>query len=384
LTSPEYAAAFNEVKSLGASDSTTRTGDQSEIAQIWAGGGGTATPPGQWNMIAQEIAQRNGYSLVKNARMFALLNIGLADAAISCWDAKYTFDLWRPITAIQLADTDSNDLTDKVDAWLPLLNTPSFSAYTSGHSTFSGAASTILASFVGSDEQSFTLRSEVPGVADRSFTSLRAAADEAGMSRIYGGIHFQFDNMEGLASGRKIGALVAASLLPPAKRVIAVQDGTAVYISGTRYNDRLAIRLEGSHLIVSDHLKFVAQFSASSVDHFYINSGLGNDRVWFDSRVNATAEILAGGGNDKIFGTSRGNWIYGEGGNDKLCGGNADDLIRGGAGNDRLFGMGGNDSLFGDEGENCLWGGAGDDQLTGKKKKNKMFGGSGNDTYHWL
>ena len=177
---------------------------------------------------------------------------------------------------------------------------------------------------------------------------------------------------------------MANSQLPPTKRVVAVQDGTAVYISGTRYGEQLAVRLENSDIIVTNRMHFVARFSASNVHHFFINSGLGNDRVWFDSHVNATAEILAGGGNDKIFGTSRGNWIYGEGGNDKLCGQNADDLIRGGAGNDRLFGMRGNDALFGDEGENYLWGGAGDDQLTGKRKKDKMFGGSGNDFHHWL
>ncbi len=384
LNSPEYAAAFNEVKSLGAIDSTTRTSDQTEIARIWAGGGGTATPPGQWNMIAQDISRRNGYSLEKNARLFALLNIGLADAAIACWDAKYAFNLWRPITAIQLADTDANALTEKVDTWKPLIATPPFSAYPSGHSTFSGAASTILASFVGSDTQSFTLNSEVPGVADRSFTSIRAAAEEAGMSRIYGGIHFQFDNTEGLAIGRKIGALVASSLLPPVQSVTAVQDGTAVYVSGTRASDHLMVRLEGSNIIVTNRAKFIAQFSASNVNHFFINTGLGNDRLAFDSKVNATAEILAGGGNDKIFGTSRGNWIYGEGGNDKLCGGNASDLLRGGAGNDRLFGLGGDDALFGDEGENLMFGGSGDDTLTGKRKKNKMFGGSGSDTLNWL
>lgn len=215
LTSAEYAAAFDEVKDLGSLTSATRTADQTDIAKFWADGGGTWTPPGHWNSIAQGIAAQEGNTLAENARMFALLNIGTADAAISCWDAKYAYDLWRPITAIRAADTDGNAGTDQDAAWTPLLTTPPFPTYTSGHSTFSGAASSILAAFFGTDNIAFTTPAEGFVVPDRSFNSFSEAANEAGMSRIFGGIHFQFDNTHALAAGRSLGAFVVATQLLP-------------------------------------------------------------------------------------------------------------------------------------------------------------------------
>ncbi|MFG0284529.1 MAG: GC-type dockerin domain-anchored protein [Phycisphaerales bacterium JB039] len=210
LISPEYTAAFDEVKAVGRFDSATRTADQTEIARIWEGGVGTPTPPGQWNQIAQTLAAARGNTLEQNARMFALLNISLADAAISAWDCKYTYDYWRPVTAIQLADTDGNPDTIADPDWLPLLTTPPFPTYTSGHSTFSGSAAAVLAGFFGTDAITFTF--EAIGLS-RDFTSLREAAEEAGISRIYGGIHYSFDNTAGLDSGRQLGEYVYESFL---------------------------------------------------------------------------------------------------------------------------------------------------------------------------
>lgn len=227
LNSAQYAQDLNEVKSLGAANSSTRTADQTAIAKFWAGGPGTATPPGQWNMIAQEIAEKRGNSLLENARMFAVLDVCLADAAISCWTAKYEYELWRPVTAIREADTDGNDTTTKDASWLPLLNTPAFPSYSSGHSTFSGAASTALAAFFGTDDISFTAPSEVTGVADRTYDSLSDAAAEAGRSRIYGGIHYEFDNQAAQHSGRQIADYVTSSRMRPVVRINA--GGPAVF-----------------------------------------------------------------------------------------------------------------------------------------------------------
>jgi hypothetical protein len=166
-----------------------------------------------------------GPTLAKNARLLALLNVALADAGIASWDAKYAYDLWRPIDAIRRGETDGNDLTVADPTWMPLLKTPPFPTYTSGHSTFSGAADTVLTAFFGdniefavpSDGHSgFTQRPLAEGqVITRSFTSFAQAADEAGRSRIYGGIHFQFDNAAGLAAGRALGAFVTERLLRP-------------------------------------------------------------------------------------------------------------------------------------------------------------------------
>lgn len=213
LTSAAYAANFNEVKELGAINSATRTTDQTEIALFWADGPGTETPPGHWNSIAADVANAVGTTLVQNARLLALLDLALADAAIAAWDAKYVYNYWRPVTAIRAADTDGNPDTVQDSTWTPLLVTPNFPSYTSGHSTFSSAGAAVLASFFGTDNISFTTGSDfLPGVT-RSFTSFSAAAAEAGQSRIYGGIHYQFDNQDALSAGNALGNYVAQNFL---------------------------------------------------------------------------------------------------------------------------------------------------------------------------
>lgn len=223
LDSAEYAAAVNEVKSLGDINSATRTQDQTNIALFWADGGGTATPPGHWNQIAIDIGLEHNQTLLENARMMALLNYALADAGIASWDAKYAYNLWRPIDAVRQADTDGNSATTQNGNWTPLLNTPSFPSYTSGHSTFSSAAAAVLTELFGN--VSFTTMADVgstgawppsPDVSSlqvRSFSNFQQAAQEAGVSRIYGGIHYSFDNAAGQAAGNSVGQLVMASLL---------------------------------------------------------------------------------------------------------------------------------------------------------------------------
>src|SRR5213596_4405288 len=117
LDSEQYAADYTEVKELGALVGSTRTADQTQIALFWADGAGTETPPGHWNSIAQEVAAMKGNTLEENARLFALLNLAMADAAICAWDAKYTFFFWRPVTAIRNGDLDGNPATDPDPTW---------------------------------------------------------------------------------------------------------------------------------------------------------------------------------------------------------------------------------------------------------------------------
>ena len=182
--------------------STNRTAGQTLIARFWSDFSYTVTPPGHWNQIAQNVATNHGLSLEQNARLVALLNLALADAGIAVWDAKYVYNFWRPVTAIQQADTDDNPDTMADPDWMPLLNTPAFPEFISGHSTFSAAAATVLGRFFGRDGVPFTVGSDsVPGVL-RSYASFAAAAEEIGMSRIYGGIHFHSADLD----GRKIGA----------------------------------------------------------------------------------------------------------------------------------------------------------------------------------
>jgi hypothetical protein len=139
----------------------------------------------------------------------------LADAAIVSWECKYKYNSWRPITAIQDADTDGNADTSADPDWMPLLETPPFPEYTSGHNTFSGTATVILASFFGKDAIPFSIGSDdLPGV-HRFYSSFSEASRESGMSRIYGGIHFMSANLNGLASGAAVGQFVAAHWLLP-------------------------------------------------------------------------------------------------------------------------------------------------------------------------
>jgi hypothetical protein len=197
LDSQRWAADYNEVKQLGAAVGSTRTAEQTQIALFWADGAGTETPPGHWNSIAQIIATAQGNTLEENARLFALLNIALADAAICAWDAKYTFHFWRPVTAINLAEPELN--------WMSFIVTPPFPDYVSGHSTFSGAAATLLPLFYGTEDLPFTIGSDLlPGVY-RSFSNCLDAAEEAAVSRLYGGIHFRSANEDGLQAGISIG-----------------------------------------------------------------------------------------------------------------------------------------------------------------------------------
>jgi len=220
LDSVEYAADVDEVMRLGGYSSTERTADEQEIALFWADGGGTFTPPGHWNQIAADVSLARGESLAENARWFALLNAALADAGIVAWDAKYTYELWRPIDAIRQADSDGNSATTAIATWMPLLKTPPFSSYTSGHSTFSGAAAAVLTARFG-DNVPFTTQADghegfetrplpTDAVVSRHFTSFEHAAAEAGRSRVLGGIHYEFDNQAGLTSGRAIGQYVVS------------------------------------------------------------------------------------------------------------------------------------------------------------------------------
>lgn len=207
LDSQRYAADYEEVKQLGAAVGSTRTEDQTEIALFWADGAGTETPPGHWNSIAQTIAETRDTTLEENARLFALLNVAMADAAICSWDAKYTYHFWRPVTAIAFAEPQLN--------WRSFIVTPPFPDYTSGHSTFSAAAATVFPLFFGTEDLPFTTGSDfLPGVY-RSFSTCQDAAEEAALSRIYGGIHFRSASEDGLQAGTSIGEWTVTHYLLP-------------------------------------------------------------------------------------------------------------------------------------------------------------------------
>ena len=230
----QFTEELDEVRAIGSADSQLRTAEQTEIAQVWVAGAGTVTPPGMWFQIAHQLIESDTtFNFYDQARLFALIAIAQADSAIACWDAKRFYNVWRPVTAI-------ND-----PAWSPLLTTPPFPAYVSGHSTFSGASAEMLAAAFGGDVQPEFSVSD--GTLVRRFTSLTAAAEEAGESRIYGGIHFQSDNVQGLALGRTITNTVLAACAGELAAVVVPSNSASsnvvvgLHVTPDEINHRLII-----------------------------------------------------------------------------------------------------------------------------------------------
>jgi hypothetical protein len=191
-------------------NSTTATADQMLIGQFWNG-----TIQNYWNEITQTASLAHNLTTPESARLFALVNLSLADSVIAFYDAKYTYNLWRPVTAIRLADTDNNPETIVDTTWLPEggKNTAPDPSYPGAHATISAAAAEVLISFFRRDHFDLTVTSEVlPGV-DRSFTSFSAAFEEASFSRVLAGQHFSFDEKAGGRLGRKVADFVVDNFL---------------------------------------------------------------------------------------------------------------------------------------------------------------------------
>ena len=240
LASDAYAAQVNEVKKLGraappnppvpgvpAPPAPTRTADQTVIAHFWANDlKGTYKPPGQLLRHTRIVLRQfPNVSRGQRARLYALVSLAMADAAIVAWEAKFetSIDLWRPESAIQEADTDLTVATSKDAAWLPESKrrngtaiSPPFPAYVSGHATFAGAWAGVMKSFFGTDNVTFAANTEDPFVAagvTRTFTTFSAAAVENARSRVYLGVHYQWDADAGISSGTAVGSWIAANRL---------------------------------------------------------------------------------------------------------------------------------------------------------------------------
>ncbi|MFJ8578053.1 vanadium-dependent haloperoxidase [Micromonospora sp. NPDC093277] len=228
LASSQYAAQVNEVQDLGRYNSASRTDDQTQAAWFWANDLDYLTykPPGQLFAHTQIVAKSAKLTQAGNARLFALVAIALADAGIVAWDAKYQtpIALWRPESAIQLAATDGNPATSPDAAWKPLsaddkgVNfSPPFPAYTSGHATFAAAWSAAMRGFFKTDEFFFIATTQDPhavGVT-RPFATFSAAATENARSRVYLGVHYQWDADAGMSSGTAMADYVSANFLRP-------------------------------------------------------------------------------------------------------------------------------------------------------------------------
>ena len=195
LDSAEYLAAYNEVKDIGSANSLTRTADQTNSALFWDTANGTT-----WIRIGVDVIADDGLSTFGNAQVMAKLSTAVADSLIAGFDAKYTYNFWRPVTAIREGDLDGIAGTIGDPNWSPLFGTPSHPSYLSTHSLQSGAASAVLLGLV--QDQAFC---DTIGLDTRCFSGIGQAAQDAANSRLWGGIHFRFDNEIGLATGQSIG-----------------------------------------------------------------------------------------------------------------------------------------------------------------------------------
>ncbi len=209
LTSQEYTDHYNFTRTVGETNSPNRSDEQSFIARFWE-----PHVPAKWNSLARDISMRESLSLAESARLFGLLSITLADSAISCWDMKYNHNFWRPETAIHLGDSDTNGDTVGDPAWQSYLPSPAFPEYVSGHSLTCASSAKLLELFFGTGNYTFQL-STMGMPETRTYDSFWEAAMEAGLSRIYAGIHFPFSNYDGLQAGSQLAQYIYDTLMTP-------------------------------------------------------------------------------------------------------------------------------------------------------------------------
>jgi hypothetical protein len=215
LTSAQYAADLNEVKEIGAVNSATRTADQTQVARLWANVGTPTNFLFVWNNVARTVSEARSLSTVERARLFALTNIALHDALQVTFASKFHYGLWRPLTAIRRADEDGNANTVADPAWLSLIPSPPYPSYAGNMSAIGTSQSTILAQFFGRDDISFQHTWAGTGGATRSYAGFSVMADEQARARVYGGIHFTFDNVAGQSVGRNVANYIFANIMRP-------------------------------------------------------------------------------------------------------------------------------------------------------------------------
>jgi len=209
LTSPEYLADFAETKAKGTFTRANPTSDETALSLFWNAGTATA----YWDHAATSFSDNSHFNLSENARLFALVNLAMADAAIACWDAKYTYVFWRPITAIAVANGEDPD-NPIASSWQTLFPTPAHPDYPSGHSCVSGAAARVLTAVFG-DNTPFTLAANAPVVGARSYENFSDALAEVRDARVFSGIHFRTATEVGNALGETVADLVLEKSLVP-------------------------------------------------------------------------------------------------------------------------------------------------------------------------
>jgi hypothetical protein len=209
LDSVAYAKDYNEVMLLGRFDSPFRPQDRTDVARFYA----AVTPVQAWNSAARQVSAAQGKSLSENARIFALMNMAICDGSIAVFDTKYFYNYWRPVTAIWGGGIDGNPRTDPDPGWLPLITTPAFPSYASAHATLSGAARAVLERAFRKQGLAITLTNpQVAGIV-LNYTTWEQITDDIDDARVYGGIHFRYDQEAGAQQGRQVGKYILRNYL---------------------------------------------------------------------------------------------------------------------------------------------------------------------------
>jgi hypothetical protein len=208
LTSEQYAKDYNEIKQIGVATGSTRSAEQSDIALFWR-----ASPTAIWNPVLVQVVQSRNMDLSSQARLFALFYVASSDASVACWDAKYTYNFWRPQSAITNGNLDGNDQTTADAAWKPFIPTPPHPEYPSGHSTNSSAMAKILTLEFG-DTPGISISVTQTGIT-RTWTSFSQGVDEVIDARVYSGIHFRNSDDVGARVGRQVAQFVSKHALRP-------------------------------------------------------------------------------------------------------------------------------------------------------------------------
>ena len=214
LTSDEWARDYNEVKALGSAIGSNRTPEQTDIARFWSD-----NPTLQWSRAWRRLSVAQGLGLADNARYFAMLATASADALIACWDAKYFYNFWRPVTAIRAGDSDGNPDTAPDPAWIGLVVTPNHPEYPAAHGCFSGASTATLRQFFGTDDIEFSIDSNVAGLVNpvRTYATFSDALAEVLEARIFGGMHYRNSTRKGAHIGKQVSRFTTRHFFHPTK-----------------------------------------------------------------------------------------------------------------------------------------------------------------------
>lgn len=211
LSSETWARDYNEIKAMGGRTGSARSAEQTEIARFW-----DYSLPAVYHGVVRSVALAPGRDLERNARLYATVAQAMDDALISVFDAKYSYNFWRPVTAIRNGDADGNDATARDPNWTPLIDTPMHPEYPSAHSILAASVGAVLkAETAGSTMPVLATSSPTANNTTRRWTSIDAFVTEVGNARIWDGVHYRFSTEVGAAMGKQIGELAARKLAPP-------------------------------------------------------------------------------------------------------------------------------------------------------------------------